>query len=101
MEHLDTELIICDVCDKAYGFNCVLPKIDQVPEAGTSWICGSCLDCNVCNEFEDKKKARLQLFKKKSKLQQTELRQLKRGMKTLIDQLNYHLTAVSLPAGPY
>ena len=91
---LDTELIICDICDKAYGFNCVLPKIDQVPEAGTSWICGSCLDCNVCNEFEDKKEARLQLFKKQSKLQQTELRQLKLGMKTLIGKLNYHLSAI-------
>jgi hypothetical protein len=56
----DSEMILCDRCDKGYHTYCLVPRLDSIP-AG-EWLCGPCVEenrridtvaCEVCRSFED------------------------------------------------
>ena len=52
--HLDSEMILCDSCDKSYGLKCLHPKMNKVID--DDFICSLCVDCRHCMYRDDRRR---------------------------------------------
>ena len=49
--HDDESLVICDICDLAFGMQCIYPAL--APGSESNFICGTCVHCPDCKGSGD------------------------------------------------